>query len=174
MVRTRMADEFLNYDRLVEKALRGVVRQALAHSASEGLKGAHHFYVSFLTGYPGVELSDHLRAKHADEMTIVLQHQFWGLEVGEDVFEVTLSFGGKQERLRVPLAAVTAFADPSVEFRLQFKPADGSPLAGAAPKASTEDGAERTMGAEGGEASVEADAETGGKVVALDTFRGKK
>ena len=169
-----MADEFLNYDRLVEKALRGVVRQVLAHSASEGLTGAHHFYVSFLTGYPGVELSDHLRANHADEMTIVLQHQFWGLEVGEDAFEVTLSFGGTQERLHVPLAAVTAFADPSVEFGLQFKTADGSPSAGAAPKGGTEVGAERTARAEGGEASLEADAETGDKVVALDTFRGKK
>lgn len=169
-----MADEFLNYDRLVEKALRGVVRQALARSASEGLKGAHHFYVSFLTGFPGVEISDHLRAKHGDEMTIVLQHQFWGLEVGEDVFEVTLSFGGAQERLRVPLAAVTAFADPSVEFALQFKTADGSLSAGAAPQGGTEDGAAPTVRAEGGEASLEADAETAGKVVALDTFRGKK
>jgi hypothetical protein len=166
-----MADEFLNYDRLVEGALRGVVREALAYAADEGLKGAHHFYVSFLTGYPGVELSPQLHAKHGDEMTIVLQHQFWGLEVFDDAFEVTLSFAGVQERLHVPLAAVTAFADPSVEFGLQFKTIDGAPRTEAAADTPQGVGIE---GAQVDQAAAPTEAEKESKVVTLDTFRGKK
>lgn len=166
-----MADDFLNYDRLVEGALRGVVRQALAHAADEGLRGANHFYVSFLTGYHGVEISPRLLAKHGDEMTIVLQHQFWGLEVFDDAFEVTLSFAGAQERLRVPLAAITAFTDPSVEFGLQFKTIDGVPRAVTASDGAQAKGIEE---ARADQAPAKAEAENRSKVVALDTFRGKK
>jgi len=166
-----MADEFLNFDRLVEGALRGVVREALAHAAKEGLRGAHHFYVSFLTGHPGVELSPQLRSQHGDEMTIVLQHQFWGLEVFDDAFEVTLSFAGVQERLHVPLAAVTAFADPSVEFGLQFKTVDGAPRAEAAGDSARGEG---TEGAQADRAPAPTEAQEESKVVALDTFRSKK
>lgn len=116
-----MNDSPLRYDVWIEEALRNVIRRALAHVADEGLPGDHHFYVTFLTTEPGVVLSDPLRAAHPEEMSIVLQHRFWDLEVGEDVFSVTLTFSGKPERLRIPFDAVTAFADPSVNFGLQLK-----------------------------------------------------
>ncbi len=147
----------LRYDKMVEDALRGVVRRSLAQVAKNGFPGNHHFYVTFRTAAPGVVLPEHLRAQYPEEMTIVLQHQFWGLEVDEDAFEVTLSFNKAHERLRVPFAALTGFVDPSVRFGLQFK---GEVLAGAlaptAPQAPAEEGGERP-----------------GQVVALDAFRKK-
>ncbi len=115
-----MAQDHFHYDKMVETALRGVMREALRRAARDGLPGAHHFYIGLRTGAPGVVVPDGLLAKFPDEMTIVLQHQFWGLEAGEDVFSVTLSFQGRPERLTIPLAAVTSFADPSVNFGLQF------------------------------------------------------
>ena len=111
----------LHYDLLVEDALRGVVRRVLADVASNGLPGAHHFYVSFKTSEPGVMIPDYLRAKYPEDMTIVLQHRYWGLEIADDAFEVTVSFNRQNERLRVPFAALTAFVDPSVRFGLQFE-----------------------------------------------------
>jgi hypothetical protein len=116
-----MPQDHFRYDKMVEAALRGVVRQALARAARDGLPGAHHFYIGLRTGAPGVVLPGYLVEKFPDQMTMVLQHQFWGLEVGEDAFSVTLSFQGQPERLTVPLAAVTSFADPSVKFGLQFE-----------------------------------------------------
>jgi uncharacterized protein len=116
-----MAHE-LRYDRMVESALRGVVRAALNQAAEHGLPGNHHFYVTFRTAHPGVLLADHLRARYAGEMTIVIQYQYFGLEVGDDGFSVTLSFSGQHERLVIPYAAITTFADPSVNFALQFQP----------------------------------------------------
>lgn len=116
-----MAHE-LRYDRMVESALRGVVRAALNEASEHGLPGNHHFYVTFRTNHPGVQLADHLRARYAGEMTIVLQYQYFGLEVEEDRFCVTLSFSGQHERLVIPYAAITTFADPSVNFALQFQP----------------------------------------------------
>ena len=98
-----MAQDLLGYDKLVEAALRGVAREALRRAARDGLPGTHHFYVGFRTGAAGVALPGYLSAKFPDEMTIVLQHQFWGLEVGEEVFSVTLSFQGRPEP---PLPAV--------------------------------------------------------------------
>lgn len=115
-----MSGDPLNYQVLTEEALRGVVRQALSVAAQRGLPGQHHFYLTFRTAHPGVQLADSLRERHPEEMTIVLQHQFWGLEVAERQFAVTLSFNGQHERLIVPFAAVTAFVDPSVQFGLQF------------------------------------------------------
>ncbi len=115
-----MADNELKYDRMVEDALRSVVRRALSYAAERGLSGDHHFYITFLTDHPGVTMPDHLRSHYPAEMTIVLQHQFWGLEVSPDSFGVTLSFANEPERLTVSFAAVTAFADPSVRFGLQF------------------------------------------------------
>ncbi len=115
-----MADNELRYDRMVEDALRSVVSRALKHAAERGLSGDHHFYITFLTDHPGVVIPDHLRSHYPSEMTIVLQHQFSGLEVGPEAFGVTLSFANKPERLSVPYAAVSAFADPSVRFGLQF------------------------------------------------------
>jgi hypothetical protein len=116
-----MGDSGLRYDVMVEAALRGVMRDALNHAIEHGLPGAHHFYLSFRTGHPGVQIDQSLRARFPEEMTIVLQHQFWDLSVEEDRFAVTLSFSNARQRLVVPFAAVTAFNDPSVNFGLQFQ-----------------------------------------------------
>jgi uncharacterized protein len=115
-----MADQ-IRYDLLTQQALRGVVRSVLADIAKKGLPGDHHFYISFDTRADGVRLSDRLRAQYPDEMTIILQHQFWDLKVGDDEFEVGLSFGGVPERLTVAFEAISGFFDPSVQFGLQFE-----------------------------------------------------
>jgi hypothetical protein len=115
-----MADQ-IRYDLLTQQALRGVVRNVLADAAKKGLPGDHHFYISFDTRAEGVRLSDRLRAQYPDEMTIILQHQFWDLKVGDEEFEVGLSFGGIPERLTVPYEAINGFFDPSVQFGLQFE-----------------------------------------------------
>ena len=128
-----MAQDLFDYPKMVETALRGVVREALARAAREGLSGDHHFYVTFRTRAPGVVIAKHLLTKYPDEMTIVLQHQYRGLEVRDDTFSVNLSFQSRSERLTIPFAAVTTFADPSVNFGLQFeahaaKPAEAAGL----------------------------------------------
>jgi hypothetical protein len=115
-----MADQ-IRYDLLTQQALRGVVRSVLTDTAKKGLPGDHHFYISFDTRADGVRLSDRLRAQYPEEMTIILQHQFWDLKVGEEDFEVGLSFGGIPERLTVPFEAINGFFDPSVQFGLQFE-----------------------------------------------------
>ena len=115
-------DDPLDYARLVREALRDVPRQALRLAASEGLPGDHHFYLTFRTSHPGVALSPGLHARYPDQMTIVLQHQYRDLAVGEDAFSVTLRFGGAPERLHVPFAALVAFADPGAKFGLRFEP----------------------------------------------------
>jgi hypothetical protein len=116
-----IVQDLFDYPKMVEHALRGVMREALARTAREGLPGDHHFYVTFRTHAPGVAIPSHLLGKFPDEMTIVLQHQFRALEVGDDAFSVNLSFQSRSERLRIPFAAVTTFADPSVNFGLQFE-----------------------------------------------------
>ncbi len=105
---------------MVEDALRGVLKQALKITEAQGLPGAHHFYITFDTTHPGLKIAPSLKALHPNEMTIVLQHQFWDLNVGDERFEITLSFSGVSQRLSVPFAAVTAFADPHAKFGLQF------------------------------------------------------
>lgn len=144
----------LRYDKMVETALRSVVRDALALTAERGLPGAHHFYITFRTDHPEVDIPGFLAAQYPSEMTIVLEHQFWGLEVDDERFAVTLSFKGQAHRLSVPLAAITAFADPSVKFGLEFRaeaePAPAAPAAEPAPAA-----------------------EKPGEVVKLDAFRKK-
>jgi len=112
-----MNDRF-HYDALVDDALRGVVRRVLRQVGDKGLPGSHHFYISFRSTDPGVRLPDYLRAKYPEEMTIVLQHQYWDLIIAEDFFEVTVSFNKQQERIKVPFAALSAFVDPSVRFGL--------------------------------------------------------
>jgi uncharacterized protein len=116
-----MATDHIRYDILAQEALRGVVRQVLADAAKNGLPGKHHFYISFDTRADGVRLSTRTLAQYPEEMTIVLQHQFWDLVVTATGFEVGLSFGGIPERLVIPFAAVKGFFDPSVEFGLQFE-----------------------------------------------------
>ena len=112
--------DHIRYDILAQNALRGVVRTVMADAAKKGLLGEHHFKISFDTTAPGVKVSSRLREQYPQEMTIVLQHQFWDLEVSEEAFEVGLSFSGIPERLCVPFDAITGFFDPSVEFGLQF------------------------------------------------------
>lgn len=169
-----MAGKLLDYNLLVETALRGAVREALKRAAEFGLPGNHHFYITFRTDQTGVELPDYLHERYPEEMTIVLQHQYWGLEAHEDWFQATLSFNKIPERLVIPYAAITAFADPSVQFGLQFRVtpnaenrtamATPAPIGNAEPgqagdaDATTEDSAERKTG----------------DVVALDAFRKKK
>ena len=114
-----MAD-LIRYDLLVQDALRGVVRQVLSDVARNGLQGEHHFFITFKTATPGLRLSNRMRERYPDEMTIILQHQFWGLAVTEAGFEVGLSFNNMPERLFVPYAAITMFQDPSVTFGLKF------------------------------------------------------
>ncbi|MCJ2047620.1 SspB family protein [Methylobacterium sp. J-078] len=121
-----MADDLIRYDLLVQDALRGVVRKVLTDAAREGLAGEHHFYVSFRTEAPGVRMSQRLREKYPQDMTIVLQHQFWDLGVTEHTFEVGLSFSGVPERLLVPFDALTGFFDPSVQFGLKFDLSEGT------------------------------------------------
>jgi hypothetical protein len=115
-------DEILRYDKMVEGALRGVVRSAIEEVKKDGLPGDHHFYITFMTDYPGVDIPDYLRDRYPGEMTIVLQYQFYDLDVDEEKMNVTLSFNNVPERLVVPLAAISIFADPSVNFALQFQP----------------------------------------------------
>jgi hypothetical protein len=116
-----MAQDLFDYPKMVETALRGVVREVLARTQREGVRGAHHFYVSFRTGAAGVAIPNYLLTKYPEEMTIVLQHQFWGLEVRDHDFSVTLSFHNRPEQLTVPFAALAGFADPSVNFALRFE-----------------------------------------------------
>jgi len=119
-IRRVIADQ-IRYDLLTQQALRGVVHSVLTDTAKKGLPGDHHFYISFDTHAEGVRMSDRLRAQYPDEMTIILQHQFWDLKVGEEEFEVGLSFGGVPEKLTVPFEAINGFFDPSVQFGLQFE-----------------------------------------------------
>ncbi|MGL4729719.1 MAG: SspB family protein [Bosea sp. (in: a-proteobacteria)] len=116
-----MSKDLIRYDLMVQDALKGVLRKLLTDAARDGLPGEHHFYITFRTGLPGVRLSQRMRDKYPDEMTIVLQHQFWDLGITEHSFEVGLSFGGVPERLLVPFDAITGFFDPSVQFGLKFE-----------------------------------------------------
>jgi hypothetical protein len=116
-----MAEDLIRYDILAQDALRGVVRKVLSEVARTGLPGEHHFYISFFTRAPGVRVSSRLLAQYPDEMTIILQHQYWDLQVTEHAFEVGLSFNGVPERLLVPFSALKGFIDPSVQFGLQFE-----------------------------------------------------
>jgi uncharacterized protein len=151
--------DLLRYDKMVEAALRGVVREALARAAAKGLPGAHHFYITFRTGFPGASLPDYLAQQYPEEMTVVLEHQFWDLDVAEDRFSVTLSFQSRPERLVIPFEAITAFADPAVKFGLQFQGAAGDVDPG--------------TGAPAPAAEEAKEPEKPGEVVALDAFRKK-
>lgn len=126
-----MSQDLMNYDQMTQLALRGVVRDAIRRVIREdGLPGAHHFYITFLTRYPGVEIDQGLADKYPDEITIVLEHQFWDLNAYAEEFEVTLKFGGIPKYLKVPYHAITRFHDPSVGFALQFDaPAEMEPAA---------------------------------------------
>tara|TARA_A200000113_G_scaffold185049_1_gene171763 strand:- start:272 stop:784 length:513 start_codon:yes stop_codon:yes gene_type:complete len=120
-------ENILRYDRMVETALRGVVKASIReiisyHDEHGAMPGEHHFYITFLTDYPGVKIPDYLRERYPGEMTIVLQYQFTDLTVNDERMTVELSFNNKPELLEIPLAAISIFADPSVNFALQFQP----------------------------------------------------
>ena len=118
-----MAQDLMNYEQMTQLALRGVVRDAIRRVIREdGLPGAHHFYITFLTRFPGAEVDEGLAKKYPEEITIVIEHQFWDLAANDEDFEVTLKFGGVPKYLKVPYTAVTRFHDPSVGFALQFEP----------------------------------------------------
>jgi hypothetical protein len=159
----------LRYDRMVESALRGVVREALEEVIETGeggeLPGEHHFYITFRTDFPGVKIPPYLRDRYPGEMTIVLQWQFYDLMVDDEKMGITLSFNNKLEPLEIPLAAITIFADPSVNFALQFQPmndeADDFP----------DGGDDDTPGGGGGDGD-KGEKKTG-EVVSLDKFRKK-
>jgi uncharacterized protein len=122
-------ESLIPYDEIVQEALRDVVGRVLGEvERSGGLPGAHHFYISFRTRMPGVEIPKHLLERFPEEMTIVIQHRFWDLKVGEDAFSVGLSFGGVPASLRVPFAAVTDFVDPAVDFSLKFQANAADPV----------------------------------------------
>jgi len=183
-----MVDNGLKYDAMVERALRGVLRETLNHVAEHGLPGDHHLYITFRTEHPGVDMPDQLRERYPGEMTIVLQYQFWGLEVGDDNFSVTLSFSDVPERLDIPFQAVIAFADPSVRFGLQFDGGSADREAGGGQMAEIETlPVRKSQPEEAVAGKARPDAETASnqavesdpketpahKVVALDTFRKK-
>jgi len=171
--------DLLRYDKMVEAALRGVVREALARTAANGLPGAHHFYITFKTEFPGVEMPASLRAKHPEDMTVVLEHQFWDLDVEEERFGVTLSFSGRPERLVIPFEAILSFADPAVKFGLQFQqaaPANeqaSDEQASDEPTSRAEKPRTKTEKASKTEKAGEKPAEKGAEVVTLDQFRKK-
>lgn len=116
-----MQKEFIDYSALVDDAMHLIVKKSLQIFAKNAVNTDHHFFISFITKYPGVSLAEKLKNKYPYEMTIVLQYQFEDLVVGDDHFSVSLSFDGKKENIVIPFAALTAFADPSVKFGLQFR-----------------------------------------------------
>jgi hypothetical protein len=185
-----MATDHIRYDVLARDALRGVLRHVLSDAAEHGLPGEHHFFITFLSTAEGVKLSPRLLAQYPEEMTVILQHQFWDLVVNEDRFEVGLSFGGIPERLVVPFNAIKSFFDPSVQFGLDFEHTDaadtadsltpsGSAPVGSAPAAPTPAvpvpaalPAPAASGADGNQEEP-AKAGEGAEVVRLDRFRKK-
>jgi len=160
-----MTDDLLRYDKIVERALRSVVRTALDQIADHGLPGNHSLYITFRTDHPGVAIPDTLHREYPEEMTIVLEHQFWDLETTEEKFEITLSFNKMHERLTVPFEAVSAFADPSVQFGLKFEAIDELTEGAMAAMTETPEPV-----AEPAEEKAEDGSEN---VVALDAFRKK-
>jgi hypothetical protein len=171
-----MATDHIRYDVLARDALRGVLRRVLSDAAAHGLPGEHHFFITFLSNAEGVKLSPRLLAQYPEEMTIILQHQFWDLVVSEDRFEVGLSFGGIPERLVVPLNSIKSFFDPSVKFGLDFEPSDAATEAAAkslaaAPAPSTV--AAQTPAADAEPSEDVAKTGEGAEVVRLDRFRKK-
>jgi hypothetical protein len=167
----------LDYPRLVHDALRDVVRSVLGQVAEDGLPGEHHFVLAFKTGEPGVRMPPFLRDLHPEEMTVLLQHQFWDLEVDREAFSVTLAFGGARHRVTVPFAAVTAFADPSVPFGLRFEPAvEAAGAAGAGGPARREGeaaGRPAPAGVAAGQPTAGPGAGDAAPVVRIDRFRKK-
>jgi hypothetical protein len=156
----------LRYDRWIEDALKSVVRKALNYCQANGLPGEHHFYITFATDHPDVIISESLRAQYPEEITIVIEHEFWDLEVTPDYFDVVLSFSDVKTPIHVPFEAVTGFADPSVKFGLQFK----MEMIDEDDEEEFEDGEPEAVE----EVSEDASEEGKDNVIALDAFRNNK
>ncbi len=168
-------EDYLQYERLVEEALRGVMRKALGLVAVQGLESEHYFHITFRTEHPGVDIPAHLHREYPVEMPVILQNAFWDLEVGEIGFSVSLSFNRVQQRLTIPFDAITVFQDPSVNFRLQFQAVEGEEEgdeAGAATASDIVPTAE-TAETEADPVAKAASLDNGDKVVTLDAFRNK-
>ena len=159
-----MSEDFIDYPQMIDAAMRDVVRDALDIAEAEGLPGDHHYYISFKTTFPGVKISSALKERYPEEMTIVIQHQYWDLKVDDELFSITLSFNNVPEKLVVPFASITAFADPSVKFGLQFhveQPVDGEEdISGFAENISLAK-------------DVKIESPDGAKVISLESFRKK-
>jgi uncharacterized protein len=176
-----MAKDFIGYQALTDAALRGVVRGALRRIEKQGLIGSHHFYLTFKTKFPGVDIPEFLCEQYPDEMTIILQHQFWGLKVTEDRFEVTLTFKKLPATLVIPFPALTAFFDPGVQFGLQFRGPEGDAKSGSpqmmpptpAPEQNHEKTADTAPSKIAETAGEKPPVPQPGEVVSLDSFRKK-
>ncbi|PCI88016.1 MAG: hypothetical protein COB24_04590 [Hyphomicrobiales bacterium] len=174
-----MTIDLMNYDQLTQDAMRSVVKRALEHVVEHGLPGDHHFYVSFDTNFPGVVISESIYEQYPDEMTIVIQHQFWGLEVKDGMLRIELSFNNVPEKLEIPLMSIIGFFDPHVQFGIQFEIPEE--ILEAIEELETQ-GAEEDTEAKTDEAKADDEGETtdaddktdkSGQVVSLDAFRKK-
>jgi hypothetical protein len=182
-----MGADFIRYDLLVQDALRSVVRKVLGDAAKDGLRGEHHFNISFKTHAPGVALPNSIKQRYPDEMAIILQHEFWDLTVAAEHFEVSLNFSRRPERVSVPFDAITGFSDPSVPFGFKLEPRAADPAVAPAPQstaAPTSMPAKSAKSAapkaeavakkeEGGKAAANAAEGESHKVVSIDSFRKK-
>lgn len=170
-----MSDDLIRYDVLAQEALRGLVRKVLSEVARTGLPGEHHFFITFDTNHTGVRISSRLKAQYPNDMTVVLQHQFWDLTVTESAFEVGLSFNGVPERLFVPFTSITAFVDPHASFGLKFDqaPAEEGEEPVAADIAEAEAAIEPALAAAEGALAEPGQEDKSADVVSLDSFRKK-
>lgn len=178
-----MAEDQIRYDILAQEALRGVMRKVLAEVARTGLPGNHHFFITFMTGAPGVRISSRLRERYPEQMTIVIQFQYWDLKVTDTGFEVGLSFSDIPEKLEIPFSAVRGFYDPSVNFELEFEvktdtaevePAPAEPVTVVKPAERKSESKKKAAATEESkEAQDEAAPGKGAEVVSLDAFRKK-
>ncbi len=156
--------DYIGYEALSQAAMRGVVREALRHTAKNGMPpGEHHFYITFRSKAPGVKMADHLIERFPDEMTIVVQHQFWDLDVQEGHFEIVLKFSGVPQHLSIPFAAMTRFVDPAVNFGVSFERSDAADDGDVVAPATATDVA----------GSEEMTSDNSNTVVSLDAFRRK-
>ncbi len=179
-----MYEDLIRYDKLIDSAMRFVVKEALKEVCNAGLKGDHHFLLSFVTDAEGVEIPKTLKERYPNEMTIVIQHQFENLTISEEYFSVTLSFDGKKESIVVPFLALTSFADPGVKFGLKFNLVDEAVYLDESKteksKSTKENGKDSSKSKSGDQTSASAKKKNGGKstkdanVVVLDSFRANK
>ena len=168
-------NDLLDYGRLIDEAMHMIVKKALDLVAKHGLPGDHHFYISFATQAPGVMIADELKKKYPEEMTIVVQHQFWELEIEEDRFSVVLSFDNVKQNLTIPFASITSFADPSVKFGLQFRRPQDEEAEDADGQMELEEQDKKKAKGKGAKAAgKKVKSSNSNNVVTLDSFRNKK